>query len=176
MASPAPLRSINYAVDKTYIDPIYNPDPGPRQLPNLALRNLYQNNEVHPISVAQFLASQGVISIANWAVQFGETQAEAREKLDPIAGNGPLSHLWSDRVRFPFKRDAEVSSYLTVRLDAKSQRADLASARAAAQRDPNSKPIAVPLDRKQQIRANYVNGASQRFWKLTKARTPHDLF
>ena len=163
-------------VDKTYIDSVLNPDPRKDQLPNLALRNLYQNNEVHPISVAQCLASQGVTTVTAFAIQFGETEAQAREKLDPASGLGPLSNLCTDRARWPFKRDGEVASYLCTRLDAKNQRSEIATARAAAQRDPTAKPSAVPLDRKKTLRATYRASFAQRYWPLVKKTTPHDLF
>ena len=48
----APLHATNYLLEKTYIDATHNPEPGAHQIPSSQLRNLYQNNEVHPISAA----------------------------------------------------------------------------------------------------------------------------
>ena len=98
----APLYATNYLLEKTYTDRVHNPTPSPDQIPSQQLRNMYQQNKVHPISVALFLAYQGVVTVAKFAIQFGETEEKAREMLDLAAGGGPLSNLWSQA---PLARD-----------------------------------------------------------------------
>ena len=76
----APLHATNYLLENIYTDATHNPEPGPHQVPNPGLRNLYQHNEVRPISVAQVLASQGVSTVAQFALQFGDSPEAARAK------------------------------------------------------------------------------------------------
>ena len=129
------LPTMNYLLNRTYEDATHNPNG---RHPQRDLRLLYQNNEVHPISVAQTLCHTGCLTQAQFALQFGDTDAEARAALDPPGGGGALAPLWSNDV---LEKAAQIATYLAVRLDARQGRADMASARAAITRDASAKPL-----------------------------------
>ena len=126
LAISAPLHATNYLLESAYISETHNHNPEPHQIPSPQLRNLYQSNEVRPIAVAQALARQGVSTVAQFALQFGDTTEAARTKL---SDSEALTGLWSEPG---LARDSEIATYLSVRLDAIAERTELATAHAAA--------------------------------------------
>ena len=62
---------LNYMAEATYQDAVRNPPnsaTGAFRVPDKKLRQLYKNNEVTPITVAQVLANRGAVNVTSFAV------------------------------------------------------------------------------------------------------------
>ena len=81
------MAAINYMSDATYYDAVRNPSSPGRSLgmsPDRGLKQLYKNNAVKPIEIAQVLSAAGYTTVAVYAVSLGDTDAEARNFLTRI--------------------------------------------------------------------------------------------
>ena len=78
--------AVNYMADATYHDPVYNPA---NLSPERGLKQLYKNNAVRPVSVAQVLTASGFTTVQIFAVSMGDTDTEARAFLNTDASLNP---------------------------------------------------------------------------------------
>ena len=116
-------QRVNYMSDDTYKHEHRNPagDDGQYLLPDKRLRQIYKNNNVRPIAIAQRLTHRGALPVEAIALSYSDNEAEQRNKdfwelLAPLRGSAgqdlrALAHSTFSRPSDPVRRTLSTGVY-----------------------------------------------------------------